>query len=95
MGLRILRDSSKAQELVQDVFLYVFRKSQDFDPSKSCLRTWLIQIAYSRGFNKWEYLALRRFYDYRHIDVYALACDGSVSRHDGLRPKLDVVRTFS
>jgi len=49
VGLRILRDSSGAQELVQDAFLYVFRKSQDFDPSKSCLRTWLIQIAYSRG----------------------------------------------
>jgi RNA polymerase sigma-70 factor, ECF subfamily len=68
VGLRILRDASEAQELVQDVFLYVFQKSQDFDASKSRLRSWLIQIAYSRAFNKREYLLLRRFYDYREIE---------------------------
>jgi RNA polymerase sigma-70 factor (ECF subfamily) len=68
VGLRILRDASEAQELVQDVFLYVFQKSQDFDPAKSKLRSWLIQIAYSRAFNKREYLSLRRFYDYCEID---------------------------
>ena len=68
VALRILHDSSEAQELVQEVFLYVFRKSQDFDASKSSFRTWLLQIAYSRSFNKREYLARRRFYDYRHID---------------------------
>jgi RNA polymerase sigma-70 factor (ECF subfamily) len=68
VGLRILRDASEAQELVQDVFLYVFQKSVDFDPEKSKLRSWLIQIAYSRAFNKREYLLLRRFYDYCEID---------------------------
>ena len=61
VGLRILRDTSEAQELVQDVFLYVFQKSQDFDSAKSKLRSWLVQIAYSRAFNKREYLLLRRF----------------------------------
>jgi RNA polymerase sigma-70 factor (ECF subfamily) len=82
VGLRILRDSSEAQELVQDVFLYVFRKCQDFDPAKSSLRTWLFQIAYSRGFNKREYLSLRRFYDYRHIDevIDAVAANCSPER---------------
>jgi RNA polymerase sigma-70 factor (ECF subfamily) len=68
VGLRILRDTSEAQELVQDVFLYVFQKSQDFDPAKSKLRSWLVQIAYSRAFNKREYLLLRRFYDYLELD---------------------------
>jgi len=68
VGLRILRDTSEAQELVQDVFLYVYQKSQDFDPAKAKLRSWLIQIAYSRAFNKREYLSLRRFYDYCEIE---------------------------
>jgi len=68
VGLRILRDASEAQELVQDVFLYVFQKSQDFNPAKSKLRSWLVQIAYSRAFNKREYLLLRRFYDYCEIE---------------------------
>src|SRR6266481_3472058 len=56
VGLRILRDSSEAQELVQDVFLYVFQKSQDFNASKASLKSWIVQIAYSRAFNKREYL---------------------------------------
>lgn len=68
IGLRILRDTSEAQELLQDVFLYVFQKSQDFDSGKGAFRSWLVQIAYSRAFNKREYLTLRRFYDYCQID---------------------------
>ena len=68
IGLRILKDQSEAQELVQDVFLYAFQKCRDFDGSKGTLRSWLVQISYSRAFNKREYLALRRFYDYCHID---------------------------
>jgi len=68
IGLRILKDASEAQELLQDVFLYVFEKSRDFDAAKGPFRSWIVQIAYSRAFNKREYLALRRFYDYCHID---------------------------
>jgi RNA polymerase sigma-70 factor (ECF subfamily) len=83
IGLRILRDSSEAQELVQDVFLYVFQKSQDFDPTKGPLSSWLVGITYSRAFNKREYLTLRRFYDYRHIDevLDSVASDCSPERH--------------
>ena len=68
LGLKILRDVSEAQELVQDVFLYLFQKSHTFDSKKGALRAWLVQITYSRAFNKREYLALRRFYDYCQID---------------------------
>jgi RNA polymerase sigma-70 factor (ECF subfamily) len=68
VGLRILRDQSEAEELVQDVFLYVFNKCASFDPQKSYFRSWLVQIAYCRAFDKREYLINRRFYDYRNID---------------------------
>jgi RNA polymerase sigma-70 factor, ECF subfamily len=83
VGLRILHDSSEAQELVQEVFLYVFRKSQDFDAAKSSFRTWLLQIAYSRSFNKREYLTRRRFYDYRNIDdvIESVPGNGSPEKH--------------
>jgi len=82
IGLRILRDPSEAQELVQDVFLYVFQKRLDFDGSKGSLRSWLVQISYSRAFNKREYLALRRFYDYCHIDevLESVSSDFSAER---------------
>ena len=52
VGLRILRDTNEAQELVQDVFLYVFESNQQYDCSKGQLRSWLVQIGYSRAFNK-------------------------------------------
>jgi RNA polymerase sigma-70 factor (ECF subfamily) len=63
-----LRDLSEAEELVQDVFLYVFNKCASFDSAKSPFRSWLVQIAYCRAFDKREYLINRRFYDYRNID---------------------------
>src|SRR3954451_7733541 len=34
VGLRILRDRSEAQELVQDVFLYIYKKCASFDSNK-------------------------------------------------------------
>jgi len=82
VGLRILRDVGEAQELLQDVFVYVFQKSSNFDPTKSSVRSWVLQIAYSRALNKREYLTLRRFYDYRQIDdaVHAVSSDLSPER---------------
>ncbi len=68
VAVRILRDASEAQELVQDIFLYLYRKGQNFDPAKSCLRSWLVQVVYSRSFDRRDYLKCRRFYDYSNIE---------------------------
>jgi len=70
IGYRILRDSGEAQELVQDVFLHIYRKAQLFDPQRGAFRTWLIRIACSRALNRRQYLNLRRFYDDRNLDDY-------------------------
>ncbi len=68
VGLRILRDTSEAQDLLQDVFLYIFKKAASFDPARGSTRSWLVQVAYSRAFDRRDYLVVRRFYDYCHID---------------------------
>jgi RNA polymerase sigma-70 factor, ECF subfamily len=70
IGYRILRDSGEAQELVQDVFLHVYRKAHIFDPQRGSFRTWVIRIACSRALNRRQYLNLRRFYDDRNLDDY-------------------------
>jgi len=70
IGSRVLRDSGEAQELVQDVFLRVYKKSQLFDPQKGSPRSWLIQVASNAAFNRREYLNLRRFYDARNLDDF-------------------------
>jgi RNA polymerase sigma-70 factor (ECF subfamily) len=50
VGRRILRNDAEADDLVQEVFLYIHRKSTLFDSSKSSARSWIFQIAYTQAF---------------------------------------------
>ena len=47
VGLKILGDRSLAEELVQDVFLKVWRSSGTFDPSRASFSTWLYRVTRS------------------------------------------------
>jgi RNA polymerase sigma-70 factor (ECF subfamily) len=49
VGKRILRDTGEADDLVQEVFLYIHRKSALFDSSKGSARSWIIQVAYTQA----------------------------------------------
>lgn len=63
VAYRILRDESEADDLVQEVFLFLFQKSALFDPSKGSASSWIIQIAYHRALNRRRYLTVRQHYD--------------------------------
>ena len=52
IGLRTLRDRGEAEDLVQEVFLSLCEKVRGFDPSKGSGRTWIVQIAYRRAFDR-------------------------------------------
>ncbi len=62
IGRRILRDEGEAEDLVQDLFLFIQRKCAVFDPSKSSARSWIVQMAYQRAIERRRYLATRQFY---------------------------------
>src|SRR5215213_7161556 len=47
VGLNILGDRSLAEELVQEVFLKVWRSSGTFDPSRGSFSTWLFRVTRS------------------------------------------------
>ena len=47
VGLKILGDRSMAEELVQEVFLKVWRSSSTFDPSRGSFSTWLYRVTRS------------------------------------------------
>jgi RNA polymerase sigma-70 factor (ECF subfamily) len=79
IGVRVLRDSFEAQELVQDVFLQVYRKGRLFDPKKGSFRTWLMRIASNLAFDRREYLNLHRFYDSRNLGDFAEAILSTVN----------------
>jgi RNA polymerase sigma-70 factor, ECF subfamily len=47
VGLKILGDRSLSEELVQEVFLKVWRSSRTFDPSRGSFSTWLYRVTRS------------------------------------------------
>jgi len=47
VGLKILGDRSSSEELVQEVFLKVWRSSSTFDPSRGSFSTWLYKVTRS------------------------------------------------
>jgi RNA polymerase sigma-70 factor, ECF subfamily len=47
VGLKILGDRSLSEELVQEVFLKVWRSSSTFDPSRGSFSTWLYKVTRS------------------------------------------------
>jgi RNA polymerase sigma-70 factor (ECF subfamily) len=62
IAARILRNSAEAEDLVQDLFIFIQRKCGIFDSSKSTARSWIIQMAYHRSIERRRSLASRQFY---------------------------------
>jgi RNA polymerase sigma-70 factor, ECF subfamily len=70
IALKIVRDRSEAEDVSQNVFLEIFRAAAQFDPHKGTTRTWLLQYAYHRSFNRRQQLAAKHFY--QEIDIQDL-----------------------
>jgi RNA polymerase sigma-70 factor (ECF subfamily) len=62
VAVRILRDTAEAEDLVQELFLFIQRKCGIFDSSKSTARSWIVQMAYHRALDRRRYLMTRQFY---------------------------------
>lgn len=62
VGLRIIRDKAEADDLVQEVFLYLHRKSSLFDNSKGSASSWIVQVAYTQALLRRRRLKAQGFY---------------------------------
>jgi RNA polymerase sigma-70 factor (ECF subfamily) len=62
VGRRILRDKAEAEDLVQEVFLYIHRKSGLFDSRKGSASSWIVQVAYTQAFLRRRELKSHGFY---------------------------------
>jgi len=65
--MRVLRDRSEAEDLTQDVFLFIFQKSRLFDASKGHARNWLVRVTYHRAFDRRDYLKARFSQDHEDL----------------------------
>ncbi|WP_263417846.1 RNA polymerase sigma factor [Terriglobus albidus] len=64
---RILKDESEAEDLRQDIFIYIFQKASRFDCSKGTAASWIIQMAYHRAIDRRRYLQSRCYYDRQEL----------------------------
>ena len=62
VAARVLRDAAEAEDLVQDLFLFLQQKCSVFDGSKSSAGSWIVHMAYQRAIDRRRYLATRHFY---------------------------------
>jgi RNA polymerase sigma-70 factor (ECF subfamily) len=62
VAVRIVKDEAEAEDVVQIVFLDIFRDVGKFDASRGTLKVWLLQYAYSRSMNRRQHLECRQFY---------------------------------
>jgi RNA polymerase sigma-70 factor, ECF subfamily len=68
VAFKILRDVGEAEDVMQAVFLELYKSVAQYDPSRGTLKVWILQFAYHRSINRREYLNVRKFYQHDDID---------------------------
>jgi RNA polymerase sigma-70 factor (ECF subfamily) len=68
VALRVLKDASEADDLVQDVFVLIDRCCGTFDSSKASVQFWIVQMTYRRALSRRQYLDSRHFYTQVELD---------------------------
>jgi RNA polymerase sigma-70 factor, ECF subfamily len=68
VALRIVRDTGETEDVVQIVFLDIFRCIRQFNPAKGSAKVWILQYAYHRALNRRRQLKARKFYSQESID---------------------------
>jgi RNA polymerase sigma-70 factor (ECF subfamily) len=68
VAYRVLRDSSEADDLLQDIFVLIHRLCNTFDRSKGPARSWILQMTYRRAISRRRHLTSRHFYTRLELD---------------------------
>ena len=69
VAVRIVRDPGEAEDVVQIVFLDVFRAMANFDSRKGILKVWLLQYAYHRALHRKRHLVSNHFYRWENLEA--------------------------
>src|SRR5262249_22344942 len=62
IAYRVLKNPEEAEEVVQEVFLAVYRNSAAKLAGKGSVKAWIIGITYNRSVTRWRKLFSQRYY---------------------------------
>lgn len=99
VALRVLKDASEAEDLIQDIFVLIHRLCRTFDSSKASAQFWILQMTYRRAISRRRYLNSRHFYtqvelDEQSFEVTEPRGGRSDDPVDSLLAELDVQKMF-
>ena len=78
--VRIVRDQSAAEDLVQELFIRLWNRSREFDPNRGTLEIWILTIARNMAIDHVRSAKARfatRLRPVEHIDYLAVAANTS------------------
>ncbi len=64
---KILRDRTETEDVLQEVFLSIYLRQEQFDPHRGTVRMWVLQFAYFKALLRRRYLRIRNFYSQEEI----------------------------
>jgi RNA polymerase sigma-70 factor, ECF subfamily len=88
VALRVLFDAGEAEDLAQTIFLEIYKKMGEFDPSRGTFKVWVLQRAQSRSVNRFNYLLVRKF----HKQVELAAVDEQAGVWSPRKPPTEELR---
>jgi RNA polymerase sigma-70 factor, ECF subfamily len=99
IALRVLKDASEADDLLQDIFLLIHRLSRTFNGSKGSAQSWILQVTYRRAISRRRYLNSRHFYtqvelDEQSFEVPEPRCGHSQDPVDSILAELDMQKMW-
>jgi len=59
----VVRDAGEAEDVVQETFFQLYKKSSLFDHAKGTAKNWILQLALHRALDRKGHLARRGFYN--------------------------------
>jgi len=87
VALRVLGDTGAAEDVVQEIFMQLWRKPESFDASRGSLGAWLAVIARHRAID-----ALRKRKPETHIAEVVIALDIDLEEEAGRKIAIEKVR---
>ena len=62
VALKILHDVGEAEDVMQNVFMEIYKVAAQFDPARGTTKMWILRYAYHRSMNRRKQLQIRHFY---------------------------------